>query len=143
MEYYFAPLEGLTDSVYRRLHHRFFGGVDRYYMPFLSPTIHRQLTARESRELPAASALDHIVIPQILTKIPEDFLWLANVCHDLGYEEINLNFGCPSKTVVTKKRGSGFLAYPDELDHFLEEVFSKFLRSEFIKYVVIQLMGDK
>jgi hypothetical protein len=43
----------------------------------------------------------------------------------MGYEEINLNFGCPSKTVVTKKRGSGFLAYPDELDHFLEEVFSK------------------
>ena len=35
MRYYFAPMEGLTDSVYRRLHNKYFPGVDRYYMPFL------------------------------------------------------------------------------------------------------------
>ena len=39
MRYYFAPMEGLTDSIYRRLHHAHFSGVDSYYMPFLSPTI--------------------------------------------------------------------------------------------------------
>ena len=54
MRYYFAPMEGITDSIYRRLHHKHFGGVDRYYMPFLSPTIHRQLTHKEDRELPFA-----------------------------------------------------------------------------------------
>ena len=48
MRYYFAPMEGLTDSIYRRLHHKYFPGVDRYYMPFLSPTIHRQLTIRKT-----------------------------------------------------------------------------------------------
>ena len=47
MHYYFAPMEGLTDRVFRRLHYQFFPGVDRYYMPFFSPTIHRQRTARE------------------------------------------------------------------------------------------------
>ena len=52
MQFYFAPMEGLTDSIYRRLHHKYFPGVDRYYMPFLSPTIHRTLTHREDRELP-------------------------------------------------------------------------------------------
>lgn len=57
MRYYFAPMEGLTDSVYRRLHHKYFPGVDRYYMPFFSPTVHRQLTARESRELPEADSV--------------------------------------------------------------------------------------
>ena len=46
MRYYFAPLEGLTDSIYRRLHHAYFGGVDRYYTPFFSPTVHRALTPR-------------------------------------------------------------------------------------------------
>ena len=45
MRYYFAPMEGLTDSIYRRTHHKYFSGVDRYYMPFLSPTIHRSLTS--------------------------------------------------------------------------------------------------
>ena len=49
MRYYFAPMEGLTDSIYRRLHHSYFPGVDRYYMPFISPTIHRCLTHREDR----------------------------------------------------------------------------------------------
>ena len=32
MRYYFAPLEGLTDSIYRRLHHKYFPGVDRLIM---------------------------------------------------------------------------------------------------------------
>ena len=58
MRYYFAPMEGLTDSVYRRLHHKYFGGVDRYYMPFLSPTMHQTLTGKEDRELPMADSVD-------------------------------------------------------------------------------------
>ena len=87
MRYYFAPMEGLTDSIYRRLHHRYFSGVDRYYMPFLSPTIHRSLTHREDRELPMAQSESFVAVPQILTKVPEDFLWAAQVCRDRGYEE--------------------------------------------------------
>ena len=48
---------------------------------------------------------------------------MAGKMADLGYREINLNLGCPSRTVVTKKKGSGFLAYPEELDQFLSEIF--------------------
>lgn len=125
MQYYFAPLEGLTDSIYRKLHHKYFPGVHRYYTPFFSPTIHRCLTPRESRELPTASSLDHTVIPQILTKVPEDFLWLANVCHDLGYQEVNWNLGCPSGTVTAKGKGAGMLLDPEQLDRFLWDVFDK------------------
>ena len=77
MRYYFAPMEGLTDSVYRRLHNKYFPGVDRYYMPFFSPTVHRQLTARESRELPEADSVSFAAVPQVLTKVPEDFLWAS------------------------------------------------------------------
>lgn len=124
MRYYFAPLEGLTDSVYRRLHQKYFGGVDRYYMPFLSPTIHRTLTHKEDRELPLASSVDFTAVPQILTRVPEDFLWAANVCADRGYDEVNLNVGCPSGTVVSKGKGSGMLRSPEELDRFLDAVFA-------------------
>ena len=125
MRYYFAPMEGLTDSIYRRLHHKYFPGVDRYYMPFLSPTIHRTLTHREDRELPLADSVDFSAVPQILTKVPEDFLWAAQVCLDRGYDEVNLNAGCPSGTVVSKGKGSGMLRDLPALDAFLEEVFSK------------------
>ena len=123
MRYYYAPMEGLTDSIYRRLHHKYFGGIDRYYMPFISPTIHRTLTHKEDRELPMADSVDFCAIPQILTKVPEDFLWAAQVCADRGYQEVNLNVGCPSGTVVSKGKGSGMLRSPAELDAFLEAIF--------------------
>ena len=124
MNYYFAPMEGLTDSIYRREHHRFFGGVDRYYMPFFSPTIHRALTSREIRELPKAESEAFTAVPQVLTKDPGDFLWAAEVIQDLGYGEINLNIGCPSGTVVAKGKGSGMLRDLDELARFFDSVFS-------------------
>ena len=125
MQLYFAPLEGITDNVYRRLHHKYFPGVDRYYMPFFSPTMHRCLTRKEDRELPLASSESFVAIPQIMTKVPEDFLWAAKQCADRGYQEVNLNAGCPSGTVVSKGKGSGMLADPDGLDRFLERVFTE------------------
>lgn len=124
MRYYFAPLEGLTDSIYRRLHHQYFGGPDRYYTPFLSPTVHRSLTAREKRELPKADSVGFPVVPQVLTKCVEDFLWLAGVCQDLGYEEVNINLGCPSGTVTSKGKGAGMLRDTETLDRFLDGIFS-------------------
>ena len=125
MRYYFAPLEGLTDSVYRRLHHKYFGGVDRYYMPFFSPTVHRTLTNREDRELPPADSVPFAAVPQVLTKVPEDFLWAAEQCRDRGYDEVNLNIGCPSGTVVSKGKGAGMLADPEALDRFFDSIFPK------------------
>ena len=124
MRYYFAPMEGLTDSIYRRLHHKYFPGVDRYYMPFISPTIHRALTHKEDRELPRADSEAFVAVPQVLTKVAEDFLWAAQVCADRGYGEVNLNVGCPSGTVVSKGKGSGMLRSAEELDRFLDTVFT-------------------
>ncbi len=124
MQYYFAPLEGLTDSIYRRLHHQFFGGVDRYYTPFLSPTVHRSLTPREARELPPADSIGFSVIPQLLTKNAEDFLYMAGACRDLGYAEVNLNIGCPSGTVTAKGKGAGMLKDLDALDRFLDSIYA-------------------
>ena len=123
MRYYFAPMEGLTDSIYRRAHHKYFSGVDRYYMPFLSPTIHRSLTHREDRELPMADSEAFAAVPQVLTKVADDFLWAAKVCRDRGYDEVNLNVGCPSGTVVSKGKGSGMLRDTDALNRFLDEIF--------------------
>jgi tRNA-dihydrouridine synthase len=94
-------------------------------MPFLSPTMHNTLTHKEDRELPMADSVDFCAVPQILTKVPADFLWAAQICADRGYEEVNLNIGCPSGTVVSKGKGAGMLANPVHLDDFFNEVFSK------------------
>lgn len=124
MQYYFAPLEGLTDSIYRRLHHKYFPGIHRYYMPFLSPTVHRQLTPREVRELPPAASESFYAVPQLMTRCADDFLWAAGQCAELGYREVNLNIGCPSGTVVAKGKGAGMLADPDGLTQFLDRLCS-------------------
>ena len=125
MRYYFAPLEGITDATFRALHHKYFPGVDRYYMPFISPTIHRCLTHREARELPRAESVPFTAVPQLLGKNVEDMLWAIDVCRDLGYDEVNINLGCPSGTVVSKGKGSGMLADPFALDDFLEKIYAK------------------
>lgn len=124
MKFYFAPMEGLTDRIYRDIHNRFFPGLDRYYTPFFSPTMHHSLTNKEARELPLAAETPVCTIPQVLTKSAEDFLWMAALCADRGYREINLNAGCPSGTVTAKGKGAGMLANLEELDSFLEQVFS-------------------
>ena len=125
MRCYFAPMEGITDAPYRKVHHSFFPGLDAYYMPFISPTMHRTLTNRESRDLPMADSVPFRAVPQILTKVPEDFLWAAQQCEQRGYDEVNLNVGCPSGTVVSKGKGAGMLADPVKLDEFLDGIFEK------------------
>ncbi|MBQ4549481.1 MAG: tRNA-dihydrouridine synthase family protein [Oscillospiraceae bacterium] len=125
MRYYYAPLEGITDATFRRLHHKYFPGVDRYFMPFISPTIHRCLTNREARELPKADSVGFAAVPQLLGKNVEDMLWAIEVCKDLGYDEVNINLGCPSGTVVSKGKGSGMLSDIYALDEFLSAIYAK------------------
>lgn len=124
MRYYLAPMEGLTDSIYRKVHHKYYPGVDAYYMPFISPTVHRCLTNREAREVPMADSVPFRAVPQLMTKVADDFLWAAGECQNRGYDEVNLNVGCPSGTVVSKKKGSGMLGDPEELDRFLDAIFA-------------------
>lgn len=125
MQYSFAPLEGITSAAYRQAHHRHFPGVCRYYAPFISPTIHHVLTPREQRDILPQYNEGITVIPQLLTKNADDFLWAANDLAAMGYGEVNLNLGCPSGTVVAKGKGSGFLAHPEELERFLDTVFAR------------------
>ena len=125
MRYYYAPMEGITDATFRRLHHKYFPGVDKYFMPFISPTIHRCLTNREARELPKADSMGFAAVPQLLGKNVEDMLWAIGVCADLGYDEVNINLGCPSGTVVSKGKGSGMLSDIYALDEFLSAIYAK------------------
>ena len=117
----FAPMEGITGPTYRRVHREFFGGVDRYYTPFLAANKNHKFKHRETREfLP----YDHGLVPQVLTGNAEDFVWAAKTIADAGYTEVNLNLGCPASTVVTKKKGAGLLADTYALECFLDGIFS-------------------
>ena len=120
MEVEFAPLEGLTDRIYRARHRRIFGGADRYYAPFFSPTGGGVLTDREARQV---TPFEADLVPQLLTKRPEDFVPAAKALRDLGYCEVDLNLGCPSGTVTAKGKGAALLGSPGDLRRLLDGIF--------------------
>ncbi len=124
MKLYFAPMEGVTDHIYRRIHRRFYPGVDKYFTPFLSPTQNHVFPPRELRQVLPENNEDVPLVPQLLTKRPEDFLWAARVLADMGYTEVNLNAGCPSGTVTAKGKGAGLLADTDGLRRLLDGIFA-------------------
>lgn len=123
MKYYLAPMEGITGHIYRNVYEKYFHNIDKYFTPFIVPNQSLSLKTKELRDLLPENNEGLNVVPQILTNDAEGFILTANKLKQLGYDEINLNLGCPAGTVVSKKRGSGFLAYPDELDKFLDEIY--------------------
>lgn len=125
MKYYMAPMEGVTTYIFRRAYHNHYEPMDKYFIPFFVPHLQKKFTSKEKNELDLEHNKGMTVIPQILTSNAEDFIRLARNIQELGYEEINLNLGCPSKTVAAKGRGSAFLGEPDKLDRFLEKIYNE------------------
>ncbi len=123
MKYYFAPMEGITGYIYRNAHSMYFKGVDKYFSPFISTTQKESIKSKELKDILPENNVGINLVPQILSNNAKDFVRLAKFIKELGYKEINLNLGCPSATVVSKNKGSGFLAQPQLLDNFLEEIY--------------------
>lgn len=122
MNYDLAPMEGITTYIYRSTFQKYYGGISRYYTPFLA-SMH--LSAREKNEILPEHNEGMTLIPQILSNRADEFLEITKSLRAYGYDTVNLNLGCPSGTVVSKHRGAGFLAVPEDLDVFLAEIFDK------------------
>lgn len=138
MNFYFAPLEGLTGYIYRNAHHAFFPkGIHKYFSPFIFANQSDSFKARELSDILLEHNQGIDLIPQLLTNNADDFVHTAKRIKLMGYGEINLNLGCPSGTVVSKDRGAGFLAKRAELDVFLDRIFSQ----PFIKISVKTRLG--
>ena len=127
MTIYFAPMEGITDGILRRTHHRIFGGVDVYCLPFHKLTQTLSLLTREIRDISPEENEGLNVLPQALTRDPEQLsAWLFYVS-ECGYPCADFNIGCPSPTVTKRGRGSGMLRDPEDLRAFFDRLFSNTL----------------
>lgn len=125
MKFYFAPLEGITGFTYRNAFADLFGGMDKYYAPFVSPSANDRIGGKEIKDLLPENNNQNInLIPQILTNNYEYFIKTVKQLMESGYtDEININIGCPSGTVVAKNKGAGFLREIDAMDDFFEKIF--------------------
>ena len=125
MKYYFAPLEGITGYVFRCTYNKYFGGIDTYYTPFVTTRDGGIMKNKEKRDIQPSNNPGLNIVPQIMTKNPKEFIQAAKHMEDMGYQEVNLNLGCPSGTVVPKGKGSGLLKNPDELRFLLDGIYSE------------------
>ena len=127
MKIYFAPMEGITDGILRQTHNRIFGGVDVYCLPFHKLTQSLSLLTREKRDISPEENEGLTVLPQALTRDPDQLsAWLYYVS-ECGYSLADLNIGCPSPTVTKRGRGSGMLRDPDCLRSFFDHLFANTL----------------
>ena len=120
-----APMDQITTFVYRNAFHRFYGGVDTYYTPFISPTKDADIfQEKEFTEIDRANNKGIRVIPQLMVNDAGLCLRGISVLREMGYEEVNLNLGCPSGVVVRKGKGSAMLKDTDKLDQFFDSLFT-------------------
>ena len=121
---YFAPMEGITDFMFRRAHSVVFpGDVDKYFTPFISMGQNKKMNPREKRDILPENQGNYKLAVQIMANRSVPFIAVAKEIASYGYKDINLNLGCPSGIVFSKKKGAGFLSVPDDLDRFLDEIF--------------------
>lgn len=120
---YFGPFQGITDVYFRRLFMQYFGGVDKVFTPFFAGVDKDNCKSLKTAEIDPQLNNTFITIPQLLSKNADELLRFASHCKQTGYREINWNLGCPSPQVADKKRGSGLLPYPEEIDRILNSYF--------------------
>lgn len=124
MQVYFAPMEGVTDVLFRRVHRQTFSGVDKYFIPFVSPSQSLSFNVRESAELSPRENAGVPAVPQVLARDANLTVAMTRFLRDAGYGEVNLNLGCPSGTVTGKGKGAAMLRSLDELERFLDRVYA-------------------
>jgi tRNA-dihydrouridine synthase B len=116
-----APLKGFTDAVFRTTYAEHFDGFDAAMAPFVATVAADRLTDKHVRDLSPHRNAEMPVEPQLLGNTSEDFIFLARRLFDMGYPDVNWNLGCPFRPVTKKRRGSGLLPLPEQVNEFLDK----------------------
>ena len=117
-----APLLGITDSGYRQAFSKYFGGFDYAVSPFLRTLAGGRCKASKLRDLHPRENQNLPIQPQIISNQAADFIAIARMLHDWGYQTVNLNLGCPVPMAAGRGCGAGLLAEPDYLKRLLEAI---------------------
>ncbi len=131
-----APLQGVTDNVWRMAQHEVFGGVDAYYAPFMRVE-HGEVRRKDLRDVDPERNAGTTLIPQILACQPDHALMMVGALKQMGYRRIDINLGCPFPPIALHRKGSGMLAYPD----LAENLFKALAGVDGVEYSVKMRLG--
>lgn len=121
---YLAPIQGFTDFVYRSAYSKVFSDIDAFFIPYITVK-ENQLPKKYNKEILPQNNLQNKVIPQVLVKDASEIVFLSKELEDLGYQEINLNLGCPYPMATNRGKGSGLLPHPEKIKVILEHFFEQ------------------
>lgn len=123
IEIQFAPIQGITDYIYRNAHHKVFGGVSQYFTPFIrveKGEIRKQdkkdILKEHNKELQDLG----LITPQLMANNADDFDILSAEIELQGYSKADINMGCPFPLIARKGKGAGILSYPDKIKDILK-----------------------
>ena len=131
-----APLQGVTDNVWRMAQHDVFGGVDAYYAPFMRVE-HGEVRRKDLRDVQPERNEGITLVPQILACQPDHALMMVDALRQMGYTRIDINLGCPFPPIALHRKGSGMLAHPG----LVEELFAALSTVDGVSYSVKMRIG--
>lgn len=122
---YQAPLQGFTDFGFRKVLAESFGGIDKFFIPYISYGKGHEIKRSQLREVFPENNQSLPVVAQVLFSDGAELTELVSILKDYGYDEINLNLGCPYPMVTNKGRGAALLEKPEALLEALQQLYSK------------------
>ncbi len=120
-----SPLQGFTDFRFRNAQHKYFGGIDTYYAPYIRLNGKFKIKSSYQRDLLPEHNTTLTVIPQVITNDPDEFLFVVKYVQSLGYKELNWNLGCPYPMVAKSGMGAGLICNPNKIDEILHRAHNE------------------
>ncbi|MBA4409897.1 MAG: hypothetical protein C0397_10805 [Odoribacter sp.] len=140
---YQAPLQGFTDYTFRKVISEVFGGIDKYFIPYLSYGKGRAIKKSSIKEVFPENNVALPVVPQVLFADVHELLYLVAILVEYGYKEINLNLGCPYPMATNKGRGAAWLEKPEALSETLQQLFAQGSQTKFSVKMRAGLTSDQ
>jgi len=124
MQIYLAPLQGLTDWIFRESYSQHIGQFDKTFTPFVRVQGGDFYRPSQCNDLLPVHNMFQKPVPQFLGNSADSFNRFEELCLEHGYTEVNINMGCPYPMVTGKRMGAGLLTHPDEVTSLLEGIFA-------------------
>ncbi|HAQ20175.1 MAG TPA: hypothetical protein DCR40_13235 [Prolixibacteraceae bacterium] len=140
---YQAPLQGFTDYTFRKVISEVFGGIDKYFIPYLSYGKGRAIKKSSIKEVLPENNVALPVVPQVLFADVHELFDLVAILVEYGYKEINLNLGCPYPMATNKGRGAAWLEKPEALAETLQQLFAQGFQASFSVKLRTGLTSDQ
>ncbi|MFM7088310.1 MAG: tRNA dihydrouridine synthase [Candidatus Paceibacterota bacterium] len=109
-----APMADVTDCAFREIITQY-GKPDVLWTEFVAADGLAHQVAREKLLIDLVYGKDeHPIVAQIFSSNPENIKNAAALCRELGFDGVDINMGCPDRTIEKQGAGAGMIKNVDK-----------------------------